>query len=337
MRYILLFIVLFGWGTSRMSAQNLEYGAELDTTYMMIGDQQHLRFKVKSDNTLNVKFPLLKDTVVNGVEILSGPVRDSVKGKDGKWLFQESYVITAFDTGVYVIPSVAVTVENGDYNHVLRTEPLAFAVNTYKVDEQKGNYDIVVPYPTPLNFAEVLPWILWIGGGLIVIVLMIWYIIRRRKNKPLFTAEKKVYIPPYVTAIKELEQLKEEKLWQSGRVKEYYTRLTDTVRQYVADELQIPAMEQTSFETVQALERNKLVDAKDVEKVSGMLQAADFVKFAKSTPLPDENVRNLDIAYDFLHHTHELLKGSQEEKDEETEVKDDERTKEEQKSAASEL
>ncbi len=313
MKYILLFIVLFGWGTGRVFAQNIEYGAELDTTYMMIGDQQHLRFLMKSDQPLTVRFPLLKDTVVGGVEIIAGPERDSVRGKDGKWLFRESYVITAFDSGVYVIPSYAITVENGDYNNVLRTEPLAFAVNTYKVDEQQGNYDIVAPYQTPLNFAEILPWLLWIAGGLLVAALAVWYIIRRKKNKPLFAAEKKVYVPPYVIAMKELERLKGEKLWQAGKVKEYYTRLTDTVRQYVADELQIPAMEQTSFETVQALERNTLVDARDVEQVSGMLQAADFVKFAKSTPLPEENMKNLEIAYDFLQHTNERLKSSREE------------------------
>jgi len=313
MKYILLFIVLFGWGTGRVFAQNIEYGAELDTTYMMIGDQQHLRFLMKSDQPLTVRFPLLKGTVVGGVEIIAGPERDSVREKDWKWLFRESYVITAFDSGVYVIPSYAITVENGDYNNVLRTEPLAFAVNTYKVDEQQGNYDIVAPYQTPLNFAEILPWLLWIAGGLLVAALVVWYIIRRKKNKPLFAAAKKVYVPPYVIAMKELERLKGEKLWQAGKVKEYYTRLTDTVRQYVADELQIPAMEQTSFETVQALERNTLVDARDVEQVSGMLQAADFVKFAKSTPLPEENMKNLEIAYDFLQHTNERLKSSREE------------------------
>ncbi len=320
MKYILLFIVLFGWGTGWVSAQNIEYGAELDTTYMMIGDQQHLRFIIKSDEALGVRFPSLKDTVVGGVEIIAGPERDSVQGKDGKWLFRESYVITAFDTGVYVVPSYAITVENGDYNNVLRTEPLAFVVNTYKVDEQQGNYDVVAPYQTPLNFAEILPWLLWIAGGLLVVALIVWYIIRRRKNKPLFAAEKKVYVPPYVVAMKELDRLKEEKLWQAGKVKEYYTRLTDAVRQYVADELQIPAMEQTSFETVRALERNTLVDARDAEQVSGMLQSADFVKFAKSTPLPEENMKNLDIAYDFVRHTNERLKSSrEEEKDEVTE------------------
>lgn len=304
MKYIvLLFVVFSSWGMGRLAAQNIEYGSELDTTYMMIGDQQRFRLKVRSNEPLKVRFPLLKDTLTAGVEIISGPVTDSLKGKDGKWLYEESYVITAFDTGVYVIPSMQLMVENGDYNNVLRTEPLAFAVNTYKVDEQKGNYDIVMPYATPLNFAEVLPWLLWIVGGVLIIGLIIWYVIRRRKNKPLFATEKKVVVPPYVAAVRELERLKTEKLWQSGRVKEYYTRLTDTLRQYMEDELQIPAMEQTSFETIRALQQHERVEKEDVEKVTEMLQTADFVKFAKSTPLPDENARNLEVAFDFVNHT----------------------------------
>ncbi|WP_251620804.1 hypothetical protein [Odoribacter lunatus] len=317
MKYILLFVVLFGWATGRLSAQDLEYGVELDTTYMMIGDQQHLRLKVVSDRGLMVRFPLLKDTVVEGVEIIEGPVRDSVKGKDGKWLFEESYVITAFDTGVYVVPSLMLTVENEDYNNVLRTEPVAFVVNTYKVDEQQGNYDIVSPLHTPVNFAEILPWILGIGGVLLLVGLIVWYIVWKKKNKPLFAAEKKVYVPPYVAAMNGLNRLKEEKLWQAGRVKEYYTRLTDIVRQYMSEELDIPAMEQTSYETVRALEHNVSVDASDVEQVAEMLRSADFVKFAKSMPLPDENVRNMDVAYDFLRHTDERLKSQREEKKEE--------------------
>lgn len=305
---LILLIVFFAWGAGGLLAQGLEYGAELDTTYMLIGDQQHLRFKVKSDEPGTVKFPQLKDTITQGVEIISGPVRDSVKGKDGKWEVEESYVITAFDTGIYVIPSVEILVENGDYNSVLRTEPLAFGVNTYKVDEQKGYYDVVSPYQTPVNFAEVLPWILWIAGILAVAGLIVWYILRRRKDKPLFAGEKKTVIPPYETAIGELERLKGEKLWQSGKVKEYYTRLTDAVRQYIADELHIPAMEQTSFETLQALKGNSLVEEKDRDELQGMLQTADFVKFAKSTPLPDENYHNLEVAYDFIHHANSRLK-----------------------------
>ena len=95
-----LFIVSLIVGMGLVKGQNLEYGVGVDTNYMMIGDQQHLTFRVRSDVPVQVVFPLLKDTVTAGVEIISGPVRDSLQGKDGKWLIEEKYVITAFDPGV---------------------------------------------------------------------------------------------------------------------------------------------------------------------------------------------------------------------------------------------
>lgn len=300
---LILFLSLCG-GVSK--AQNTEYGAAIDTTYMLIGDQQHLRLQVKGDAGIRVNFPLLRDTVGRGIEIISGPVRDSVKESDGRWLFQETYVITAFDTGVYVIPALPIQIENQDYNNVLRTDPLSFVVNTYEVDPQKGNYDIVMPYAAPWTLAEALPYILWTLLGLAVIGGVWWFIARRRKNRPLFTP-KKEEIPPYVKAIKSLDGIKAEKLWQAGKEKEYYTKLTDTLRQYLDDEFQIPAMEQTSAETVKAVAANPLVDAADRERMTDMLATADFVKFAKYTPLQDESARYLDTAYDFVNHTHERL------------------------------
>ena len=39
-----------------------------------------------------------------------------------------------------------------------------------------------------------------------------------------------------------------------------------------------------------------------------LLEIADFVKFAKATPLPDENTRNLNIAYEFIQHTNQNVK-----------------------------
>lgn len=306
-----------------VKAQNIEYGVGLDTNYMMIGDQQKLTFRVISEPGIKINFPQLKDTVVRGVEIISGPVRDSVKEKDGRWLFEEKYVITAFDTGVYIIPQMPITVEGQEYNNVLRTDPVAFAVNTYQVDPQKGNYDIVMPYAAPWTFGEILPYLLWCLLGIAILLLAWWFWQRYRKNKPLFVA-KKEEIPPYIKAIRSLDEIKGGKLWQAGHEKEYYTRLTDTVRQYLDEEFDIPAMEQTSGETIRSLEQCRKVEAREREKVAEMLSTADFVKFAKYTPLQDENARYLDSAYDFVNITHQRLQeeiAEQQRKDAEEEEK----------------
>lgn len=306
LKLYLLFFVLFA-GCGLLKAQDIEYGVELDTNYMLIGDQQRLTFKLKSGEAVKVEFPMLKDTIVKGVEIVSGPLCDSVKGKDGMWLYTVSYLFTVFDTGLYTIPSLPIILENNNYNNTLRTEPVGFVVNTYQVDEQAGYKDIVMPYDTPLNFAEVLPYLLWALLGLAVIGACIWVYMRYKSDKPLFVPVKEV-IPPYVKAIRTLDEIRAAKLYQSDKVKEYYTRLTDVVRQYLDDEFHVAAMEQTSLEIVRALEGCKMVDDADREKVAELLQCADFVKFAKMIPLSDENVRYLDRAYEFVNNTNKRLK-----------------------------
>ena len=148
LKQILLYLCLF-LGVATLKAQHVEYGVALDTNYMMIGDQQHLTFKAKVDPGVRIVFPRLQDTVVHGLEIISGPVRDSVKEKDGRWLLEEKYVVTAFDTGVYVVPPQPITIESQEYNNIVRTDPVGLVVNTFQVDPQKGNYDIVMPYAAP--------------------------------------------------------------------------------------------------------------------------------------------------------------------------------------------
>ncbi|MDR1756768.1 MAG: hypothetical protein LBR65_07430 [Culturomica sp.] len=289
-----------------LHAQQLQYGVSLDTAYMLIGDQQNLTFQVRSDAPVQVVFPELKDTVTAGVEIVSGPERDSLKEKDGKWLYRQRYVITVFDTGVYVIPELPILLKEENYDHVLRTDSITFIVNTFRIDESRGNHDIVMPYAAPWTFSEAFPYLLWGIGGLALAALAVWGVIRFRKKKPLFRREEAL-IPPYELAIRSLEKLQAEKLWQAGRVKEYYTRLTDAIRQYLDGELAVPAMEQTSWEILHALERLPEVDESDKTRLAELLQAADFVKFAKATPLPDENVRSLETAYAFVRNTNSRM------------------------------
>ena len=251
---IILFVIILLGCVSALNAQNREYSAEIDTNYIMIGDQIHFQMKVKAEPGVKVAFPQLKDTIAQGIEIISGPVRDSIMEKDGWVLVQESYVITSFDSGVFVIPPMPIEIQQESYNNTLRTDPLHLIVNTFVVDQQKGNYDIVMPLAAPWTFAEILPYLLWTLLGVVVILLIVWIIKVRKSRKSLFHHEKPA-IPPYVLAMKALEEIKKEKLWQSGKTKEYYTQLTDTIRNYLDGELGISAMEQTSFETLKALEK----------------------------------------------------------------------------------
>lgn len=296
-----------------LSAQNVEYGVELDTNYMLIGDQQHLIFKVRCEAGLKITFPLLKDTVVNGVEIIEGPVRDSIMETDGRWLVSEQYVITAFDTGVYMIPSMPITVAGQEYDNILRTDPIGFAVNSFQIDPQKGNYDIVMPYDAPWTFAEILPYLLW--GILAVAILVLgWWLWHRYGTKKSLFETVEVKIPPFQQAIQTLDAIKEEKLWLPGHEKVYYTRLVDAIRLYLSGEFAISAMEQTSAEILRDMKACDKIKSEECMMLEDLLTVADFVKFAKFTPLQDESVRHLECAYRFVNDTHVRLEAEREEK-----------------------
>ena len=111
-------------------------------------------------------------------------------------------------------------------------------------------------------------------------------------------AEEKVY----ERTLKELDEIKQSKLWQQGKEKEYFTSITDTLRRYLVDRFGINAMEKTSAEILDSVKGiDEIVPA--FEKLEQVLKLADFVKFAKFRPLPDENDLSLVNAYFFVNQT----------------------------------
>ncbi len=108
-------------------------------------------------------------------------------------------------------------------------------------------------------------------------------------------------------AFRELDRLKEQKLWERGEVKQYYTRLTDITRNYIEKQYGIPAMERTTDEILQAFRRVNTDDGILDEMLSGLLQLADLVKFAREDPLPVDNQTHLNNAYLFVQKTYPLF------------------------------
>jgi hypothetical protein len=312
-RFLILFITLFvAMGAAQ--AQQVEYMAEVDTNYLLIGDQVHLRLKVKAEAGVKVDFPLLQDTVVRGLEILSGPLRDSTYyRREKRVLLEESYALTSFDTGVYMIPPMPIRVTREGYSTILQTDPVMLVVSTYDVDLQKGYADILPLKGAPWVFAELLSQLSLVLLGLLGLAVCaggVWLVCRMRSKVPLFSGGRPV-VPPYVLAIQALDEVKESKPWQRGKTKEYYTRLTEILRAYLEGELKVPALEQTTREILQALETHEEVMAADREDLEQLLETADLVKFAKATPLPDEDVRHLNVAYGFVNHVNECVQAQE--------------------------
>jgi hypothetical protein len=142
-------------------------------------------------------------------------------------------------------------------------------------------------------------------GGIIVlgaIGVLIWYLRRRKKNKPLF-GPPKPEIPAHIIAFRELRELADEKLWQKSEFKQYYTRLTGVIRHYMERRYGIQAMEMTSHEILEEWKLSGENTGDLDEKLNGLLNLADLVKFAKQKPVASENEENMERAYDFVERT----------------------------------
>ncbi|MFA9390843.1 MAG: hypothetical protein ACERKD_13610 [Prolixibacteraceae bacterium] len=308
-KIILLIGIVLLLLNSTAKAEEIKVTATLDSSVILIGDQVKLHLEIEYPGDLSVLFPVLSDSVGESVEIVERFPIDTIDlGNNRKSMFQD-YIVTSFDSGHHEIPGYYFRFTYNDLSDSLQANPVMLHVFTIpKLDSlmqaMKGPIDIKPPYETPLTLKEVAPWILGIllGAGLI---FLIWYAIkRRRENKPIFSFPQKPKEPAHLIALRKLDHLKEDKIWQQGKTKEYYSELSDTLREYIHNRFNINAMEQTSDETIAAFKyRNSLLDETMFNNLVRILKSSDLVKFAKYEPLPDENNLALVDAYFFVNKT----------------------------------
>jgi len=303
LKYI-LFLLISLQTLSTALAQQAKVSASLERDSIWLGDQIKMILVAEYPIGTSLSFPELKDTLANGVEVLSRSARDSSKIGDGMLQMRQSFLITAFDSGPHPIAPFLFAQRTGLSTDSLRTNSLKLFVKVPNVDLQKGFADIKKPYEAPITFKEVAPWILGLILLASIIFLALYAINRRRKNIPLFSMPAKPKLPPHVVALSELDKLKEEQLWQHDKVKDYYTRLTDIVRVYLEERYEVPAMEQTTQEILTEFKgEGSEIKGKLYAGLQKTLETADLVKFAKYTPLADENHFVLVNAYTLVEET----------------------------------
>lgn len=280
--------------------------AVLDSTQIVLGDQVPLSLHFSAPKDIQVLWPYRQDTLTGTIEIIKQSELDSLIKEDQQMISQE-LTITSFDTGYMAIPPFQFLVSDGESIDTIETEPLLLYVRGISVDTTQPFKAIKGPMDAPLTFWDLLPWILAVIGVLLL-VFVIWYIIwRKSQKKPILPVKRKPRDPADVEAIKALEQLTEQKLWQNGMIKAHYTELTLIVRIYIERVFEVPAAECTTAEIMQSLKALKKLDKKLMEELQEMFELADLVKFAKMEPLPSENESSMKRTYRFVEDTKEIM------------------------------
>ena len=277
---------------------------------VLIADQIFYGFELeKVEEGTRFAFPQVEDTLMTNIRIVGQWQMDTVKASKAKkgqprlLDLKAGLTITSFDEGIYYLPPLAVQRLSKD--GVLDTlvfEPQKLEIKTMPVDTATFKpHDIKEPIRYPVTFAEVAP---WVAGGLALaglIALIVWLVIRyRRKHNPEYIKKD----PAHIIALRKLDKYRGNALWAPEKQKTFYSGITDTLREYIADRYGIGAMEMTTAEIFNDM-KNTDAPADLLEELKELFERADFVKFAKFTASDEDNAKALPSAVRFVTSTYQ--------------------------------
>ena len=248
---------------------------------------------VQANDNANIDWPKLqpRQMLVPGVEIIS------TRHPDAHTML---ITLTSFDGSLYHLPAFNVKVDGKE----VKSSDLALKVVEVEVDTTQLN-KMFPPKDVQDNPFEWQDWSLsfWLSILLLLLVALTYYLyVRLRAGKPIITHIKIVKrLLPHQKAMKEIEQIKAEKMVTSENQKEYYTKLTDTLRRYIEERYGFSAMEMTSSEIIGRLMASG--DQQSLTELTQLFMTADLVKFAKYSTMINENDQNLVNAIDFINQT----------------------------------
>lgn len=278
--------------------------ASLENSSMMIGDRNAVELTVTVPASSFVHWPVITDTLMRNIEVLRRSGIDTLSSDQEKFTLRQQIYITCFDSGAYVIPPIRFkyNIKGDTLTYFTETMPVSLEVLSPEINPDEDIKAIKPPLRAPVTFREMLP---WIGLALLLLAvafLIYYFFFRKKKQLPVVTTRLKPTIPPYEAALEAFELLRHKKLWQSGRVKDYYSEMTDIVREYIELRFPVRALEMTTSEIEAALKQTG-INREAREKLHQTLQLADLVKFAKMQPLPLEHDVSLNHCVDFVRET----------------------------------
>lgn len=276
--------------------------ATIDSIEILIGQQVEVSVRATAKEGSKVVFPDFRpqQMITPGVEVVSHKDSATVFIDNGMAVFTHKYRLTSFDGKLYYLPPFTVKVNGKVFkSKSLALKVLEVPVDTTKLDQFYGPKDV---QDNPFEWSD---WsaVFWLSVlMLVVMIVAYWLYLRLRDNKPIIASIKIVKkLLPHQKALKEIEVIKAEKMVTSENQKEYYTKLTDTLRKYIEERYGFSAMEMTSSEIIDRLTETQ--DRQALDELRMLFQTADLVKFAKYSTLINENDMNLVNAIEFINKT----------------------------------
>ena len=302
--FLMATFALFGG----LKAQQVEVDGKVESTDVQVGKPFTLDLSLKVPYGWFVEWnDFAIDTLSEQLDIIKRGEVERTADADSNVIVKQQLTLMTFDTGQVQVPPIALKYARSfdDPNRLKAyTDPIRLYSTTMTVDTTLSYKPIVEPIAAPVKFKEMFPWIL---GALLLVLLIfgIWY--WRKHRKPKVDADGNIVrgpvIPPYDKAVGDLKRLREEKIWQSGKVKEYFSSLTDIAREYIEGQFGVNAVEMTTDDILEEIKPFHF-PKETYDKLKDTMEVADLVKFAKYSASTLESDTALNSMTDFVNESY---------------------------------
>tara|TARA_B110000977_G_C11031259_1_gene475348 strand:+ start:461 stop:1366 length:906 start_codon:yes stop_codon:yes gene_type:complete len=274
-----------------------EISIKTDTNYVFIGDIINIDLAVQSNDKLI--WPEI-ETLIAPLEVQSLEDIDTLRTENAT-IYRQRVAVQSFDTGRFVLPSLAFTSLGGD---TFYSDSIAMVFLEVPLDTTNAIFDIKQPREVPFNFSEAQPYI-WGGLALLLLFILIFFLIKKFSNKTAEKVEKIMLIPCEIEANEALKQLELKEYITKGLVKAHYVELTEILRHYFDREFELDTLESTTDETMALLKEARL-EPKLQQQIGDLLVEADLVKFAKSSPDSRTSNNYMTKSFDIVENCHKM-------------------------------
>jgi hypothetical protein len=289
-----------------LSAQDsrplIDVQAEVDTAQITIGDRIRYTLTIDHVKGMRVEQPG-PGANLGQFEIKDYQIYDP-ETYDDRIRLRYTYVVSVFDTGKFVIPPFPVAYfpadSAGDYR-IIEASPIDITVNSVINDSKKELKDIKDPIWIPFDYTLIAV------AAVIVILLAAagffgYRLYRQKKEQGYLFKPPEPPRPAHELALEQLEILLGKDYLANGRFKLFYSELSEILRRYIEGRFFVPALEETSREILQEIDKQELQE--DLQSVlKDFLELADLVKFARYNPDQSENQQAPEWVRSFVDET----------------------------------
>ena len=259
--------------------------AALDTAAARVGDSIRLTLTLHHDATTRPEAPDLPQILRDFSPRCAGWHQ---RETEASFELTQECELRLYELGLHEVPAVAVPFVSAAGDTLLcETQPLAIEVISARSEGEDQLRDIKPPV---LISGGVPLWVV-VALGLLALALCVLggvWLWRRRTRTP-----EPPPPPEPIDYAAEFAHIAELGLLERGDFKTYYSLLSENLRRFLEESVEIEAMEQTTSELAAALQEAE-VEGELRQQIIDYLVVADLVKFARFHPALDEARRAPD-------------------------------------------